>query len=445
MSALSSSAYKGTRDYYPADKRVQNYIFDVWKQVSQRFGYEEYGAPMLEPLEVYTAKSGQELASEQTYTFTDRGNRTVAIRPEMTPSVSRMIAARRQEMAYPARLFSIANFMRYERPQRGREREFWQLNADIFGAEGAHAEAEVITLGYEVMKAFGAHDDMYVIKVNNRKLINFMMAQYLGLDATQAQLMIRLFDRKDKINNEDFRDQAAAIFGEQLASAGLNKIVALLSAKSMGELPAEIRESSAVKEVQELFTLLERAGVKNAMFDITLMRGFDYYTGTVFEFFDLHPENNRSLFGGGRYDGLVGLFGAEPISAVGIAPGLSMTELFLQSHNLVPALPSTTEIYVVVLGDALKGASKLATDLRSEGVNVELDITGRKLDKQLKTAIKKDIPFIVFVGDDELQTEVYPFKDTKSAEEQKLSLERIISSVKDRRRKHTDELDDLFE
>lgn len=445
MSTLSSQPYKGTRDYYPTDKRVQNYIFDVWKNVTMRFGYEEYGAPMLEPLEVYTAKSGQELASEQTYTFTDRGNRTVAIRPEMTPSISRMVAARRQEMAYPARLFSIANFMRYERPQRGREREFWQLNADIFGAEGALAESEIIAMGTQMMKTFGATDDMYVIKINNRKLINYMMAQYLGLDAVQAQLMIRLFDRKDKISNEDFRDQAIDIFGDQAAPAGLSKISALLSAKSMGELPSDIRESSAVKEVQELFTLLERAGVKNAIFDITLMRGFDYYTGTVFEFFDTHPDNNRSLFGGGRYDGLVGLFGAEPISAVGMAPGLTMTELFLQTHKLLPKLPSTTEVYVVVLGDALKGAMKLADELRGEGVNVELDISGRKLDKQLKTAVKKEIPFIVFIGDDELKSEVYPFKDTASSEEQKLSFERIVSGVKDRRRGSVGELDDLFE
>ena len=445
MSSLSSQPYKGTRDYYPADKRVQNYIFAVWKRVSMRFGYEEYAAPMLEPLEVYTAKSGQELASEQTYTFTDRGNRTVAIRPEMTPSISRMVAARRQELAYPARLFSIANFMRYERPQRGREREFWQLNADIFGAEGALPEAEIITMGAQMMKAFGAADDMYVIKINNRKVINFMMAQYLGLDAVQAQLMIRLFDRKDKISNEDFRDQAIEIFGEQTAPAGLAKISALLSAKSMGELPGDIRESSAVREVQELFTLLERAGVKNAIFDITLMRGFDYYTGTVFEFFDTHPDNNRAMFGGGRYDGLVGLFGAEPISAVGMAPGLTMAELFLKTHDLLPKLTSTTEVYVVVLGDALKGAMKLASDLREEGVNVEVDITSRKLDKQLKTAVKKEIPFIIFVGDDELQSEIYPFKDTASASEQKLSFERIVSSVKDRRRKRTDELDDLFE
>lgn len=445
MSTLSSQPYKGTRDYYPEQKRVQNYIFATWHRVSQRFGYEEYGAPLLEPLEVYAAKSGQELAGEQTYTFMDRGNRTVAIRPEMTPSISRMVAARRQEMAYPARLYSIANFMRYERPQRGREREFWQLNTDIFGVEGALPEAEIIAMGAEMLKAFGATDDMFTIKINNRKVINFMMAQYLGLDAIQAQLMIKLFDRKNKISNEDFRDQAIEIFGEQTAPSGLAKISALLSAKNMSELPVEIRDNSAVKEVQELFTLLERAGVKNATFDITLMRGLDYYTGTVFEVFDNHPDNNRSLFGGGRYDGLVGLFGAEPISAVGMAPGLTMTELFLETHKLLPQLSSTTEVYVVVLGDTLKGATKLASDLRSEGVNTELDITGRKLDKQIKTAIKKHIPFMVFVGDDEIAKEIYSFKDTASTEEQKLSFERIVTTVKDRRHKHGDALDELFD
>jgi histidyl-tRNA synthetase len=445
MSTLSSQPYKGTRDYYPAEKRVQNYIFDNWKRVSRSFGYEEYGVPLLEPLEVYAAKSGQELANEQTYTFTDRGGRVVAIRPEMTPSVSRIVAARRQEMAYPARLFNVANYMRYERPQRGREREFWQLNVDIFGVDGALPEAEIITMGTQFLKVFGATDDMFVIKINNRKVINFMMAQYLGLDAVQAQLMIKLFDRKNKISNEDFRDQAIEIFGNQAAPAGLTKISKLLIAKSMGELPEEIRENSAVKEVQELFTLLDHAGVKNATFDITLMRGLDYYTGTVFEFFDTSPDNNRSLFGGGRYDGLVGLFGAEPISAVGMAPGLTMTELFLQTHDLIPKLPSTTEVYVVVLGDTLKGATKLASNLREEGVNVELDITGRKLDKQLKTAVKKDIPFIVFIGEAELKSEVYSFKDTASSEEQKVSFERMVSLVKDRRRKHQDDLDDLFE
>jgi histidyl-tRNA synthetase len=245
MSVLSSQAYKGTRDYYPEDKRVQNYIFSTWKRIAEQYGYEEYGTPLLEPLEVYAAKSGQEIVNEQTYSFTDRGDRQVAIRPEMTPSVSRLVAAKRQEMAYPARLYSIANFMRYERPQRGREREFWQLNVDIFGVDGILADAEIIALGADSLKAFGATAEMYTIKVNNRKVIGEMMDHYLGLDTVQAQLMIKLFDRKSKIAPEAFRDQAIEIFGADAAKDGLAKIAALLSAKTIGELPGELRESDA--------------------------------------------------------------------------------------------------------------------------------------------------------------------------------------------------------
>jgi len=429
MSALSSQPYKGTRDYYPEDKRVQNYIFATWRKISERFGYEEYGAPTLEPLDVYTAKSGQELATEQTYTFTDRGGRIVAIRPEMTPTVSRMVAARRQELPYPARLYSIANFMRYERPQRGREREFWQLNTDIFGVDTIDAEAEIIIMADAILKAFGASDSDFVIKINNRKLINFMMAQYLGLDAVQAQLMVKLFDRKDKIGSVEFADQAREILAE-IADEGIPKIDQLMSAKSMADLPVEIRNSSAVTEVQDLFTLLERAGVKSAIFDITLMRGLDYYTGTVFEVFDTHPDNARALFGGGRYDGLVGLFGAEPISAVGMAPGGTMMENFLTVHMLLPDLSSTTHIYMIVLGDAKRAAGNLAKELREQSINVEVDVTERKLDRQIKTAVKKHIPYLLFVGDEEVLSEVYTLKDTLTLAEQKLNFVDILKLIR---------------
>ena len=418
----------------------------MWRKTAESFGYEEYGAPLLEPLEVYAAKSGDELANEQTYAFTDRGDRQVAIRPEMTPSISRMVAARRQEMAYPARLYSIANFMRYERPQRGREREFWQLNVDIFGVESAQADAEIIRYGYEMLTAFGAKDSMFTIKINNRYVINEVMHQYLGLDEIQSQLMMKLFDRKNKISGEDFRDQAIDIFGQEKAVDGLKKISQLLGVKSFEALPEQLLENEHIQQLKELFTLLASAGVKNAQFDITLMRGLDYYTGTVFEFFDNDPENNRSLFGGGRYDGLVGLFGADPLSAVGFAPGLTTTELFLKSHNLIPELKSTTDVYLVVLGESvLPGADLFARELRKEGVKVELDITLRKIDKQIRTALKKNIPFMVFVGESELKEKIYSFKDTSSSEEQKLSFERIVSQVKDRRRNRKDDLDDLID
>ncbi|MFZ1249869.1 MAG: histidine--tRNA ligase [Candidatus Microsaccharimonas sp.] len=428
MTSLSPQPYKGTRDYYPEEKRVQNYIFETWKKVVERFGYEEYGAPVLENLEIYAAKSGQELVNEQTYTFTDRGGRTVAIRPEMTPSISRMVAARRQELPYPARLFSIANFMRYERPQRGREREFWQLNVDVFGVDSVAADIEIITIADAILKEFGALKGDYVIRINNRKFIHYMMAEYLGLDVVGAQQMTKLFDRRNKITEQDFDEQALLILGEEQAS-DIEKIKQIINAKDIESLPRELQQSNAIDEIKTVFSGLEKAGVDGAVFDASLMRGLDYYTGTVFEAFDTHPDNNRSLFGGGRYDGLVGLFGAEPISAVGMAPGNTMIENFLDVHGLMPKNISKTDLYIVVIGDAVDDARRIAYDLRHDGLNVEVDITGRKLDKQIKTAVKKNIQHILFVGENDADSSEYSLKNVVEETEEKLSLEQIIEKL----------------
>lgn len=429
MNELSPQSYKGTRDFYPSDQRVQNYIFSVWRKVSERYGYEEYSAPLLESLELYAAKSGQELVSEQTYSFVDRGGRTVTIRPEMTPSVSRMVAAKRQEIALPARLYSIANFMRYERPQKGRDREFWQLNVDIFGSDGIQPEAEMIAMAEGIMQEFGARSEDFIIKVNNRKLINFMMAQYFELDGAKATALIKLFDRKNKLTESEFKDQSKEIFDEQF-NEKIEKLENIIKARSMADLPQEIRESSAVGEIQALFTLLERMGVQNATFDITLMRGFDYYTGMVFEVFDANPENTRSLFGGGRYDGLVGLFGVDPISAVGFAPGATTTEDFLRTHDLLPEFVSTTNAYVITLGDFGRESGQLCADLRLAGLNIEQDLTNRKLEKQIKSAVKKQIPYLIFVGEQEVMSGNYTLKNTATEEEQKLNITAIIDLLK---------------
>ena len=420
MTTLSPQPYKGTRDYYPEEKAVQNYIFETWRKTVQSFGYKEYGTPLLEPLDVYMAKSGDELANEQTYAFTDRGGRTVAIRPEMTPSVSRIVAARRQEFAYPARLFSIANFMRYERPQRGREREFWQLNVDMFGSDGVAAEAEVLQLADVLLKGFGATSDMYTIKVNNRKLINFVMANYLGLDEVQSSAMIKLLDRKDKVPAEVFNEQAAIILDN--SQTRIDQLSVLLAARSMADLPESITNSEAVSEVRELFTLLDKLQIESVVFDITLMRGLDYYTGMVFEVADTDPENNRSLFGGGRYDGLVGMFGVEPVSAVGFAPGLTTTELFLRSHKLLPELTPAVDLYVASIGDTALQALQLATELRKDGASVEVDVSGRKFDKLLKTADKKNVTEIVFVGESEVSSGEYRAKNLASGVERTFRL-----------------------
>jgi histidyl-tRNA synthetase len=427
MTTLSSQPYKGTRDYYPEDKRTQNYIFNTWRKVVERFGYEEYGAPILEPIDIYAAKSGQELVNDQTYVFTDRGGRNVAIRPEMTPSISRMVAARRQELAYPARLYSIANFMRYERPQRGREREFWQLNVDVFGVDEVTADIEIITIADKILKEFGGKDGDYIIRVNNRKFITFMMSQYLGLDEVQSQQMTKLFDRRNKITEQDFREQAELIYGYDENSAlpdeRFEKIEQLVKATTVDELPDELKESTALDELRAVFEGLKKADVTAAVFDASLMRGLDYYTGSVFEVFDTHPDNNRSLFGGGRYDGLVGLFGAEPISAVGMAPGNTMIENFLSVRGLIPAQKSLTKVYVVVIDDALDKANLVASKLRFRGINTEVDITNRKIDKKIKTATKKNIEYVLFVGKND--TDVFSLKNLATEEEQKLFIDDI--------------------
>lgn len=434
MTHLSTQTYKGTRDYVGKDMRIRNYIFETWRRAAQSFGYQEYACPLLEPLEMYAAKSGEEIVNEQSYSFHDRGGRVVMIRPEMTPSVSRVVAGRRQELSYPARLYSIANFMRYERPQRGREREFWQLNVDLFGADTVAADAEMIQMGIQMLQTFGATPEMYVVRVNSREVITAMMQQYLGLNDGQTKSMMRLFDKKSKVTAEQFRDEAQAIFmtvDAAGASTGLTKIAQIITARQIQDLPAELRDSPAAQRLDATISMLEDMGYENVLFDCSLMRGFEYYTGIVFEFFDNHPQNNRALFGGGRYDGLVTLFGAEPLSAVGFAPGLTPMELFLASHDLLPTFQTETDVVVIVLGeDAQAGASEVAQKLREEGIMVAVDVTNRKIDKQIKSALKLEVPYLLFIGTQEIAAHSYNLKDVRTATEQTLSFERIVSVIR---------------
>jgi histidyl-tRNA synthetase len=411
------------RDFYPEQQRIQDYIFKVWSKTCESFGYEKYNAPTLEPTELYAGKTSDEIVNDQTYTFTDRGERSVTLRTEMTPSVTRMVAARVQELSYPLRWYSIPNCFRYERPQKGRLREFWQLNVDMFGVAMIDAELEMIKLSDAIMKAFGASDDMYQIKINSRRLTNLLMSDWLELDSDQSMALIRLLDKKDKMSEEDFLDQATQVTGE----AKTDKIKQLLEAKTLADLPEMIKDSDSVKEIQTLFTLLESHDLaKNVVFDISLMRGFDYYTDIVFEVFDTDPENNRSLFGGGRYDDLMSIFGAKSIPSIGFGIGDAMTLEFLQSHKLLPALTPATQVYTVTLGEVLKDAQELADSLRKDGINVAVDNTGRKADKQIKTAIKDNIPYLLFVGEKEVKAKKYILRDTKTQNEQTLDLNEIV-------------------
>lgn len=394
--SLSTQPYKGARDFYPEDKRVQDYMFAKIRQVVKSFGYQEYDAPIIEPLDIYRAKTGDEIVNEQVYSFTDRGGREVAIRPEMTPTVSRMVAGRRQELAYPVRWFSIPNLWRYERPQRGRLREHWQLNVDIFGEAGLVAEHEVILVADSVLKSLGATHDMYEIRINSRVLLNQKVEA--SMPKVEPSHVVRLIDAFDKLDRSEFK-------------AKLDDLV------EMPELLLKFLDGHSSNEnLEQLESLCKKSGI-NVRIVPSLARGFDYYTDIVFEVFDKHPDNNRSMFGGGRYDGLVGLFGVEPVPTVGFGMGDVTLRNFLETHNLLPDIKSDIDAVIVLVGDVYEQIQPIVSELREVGLNVAIDATDRKIASKLNHAEKSGVKNVIFIGESELENRQLKIKNFITGEE----------------------------
>lgn len=403
---LSLEPYKGTRDFYPKDQFIQNYIFSVWKKVCESYGYLEYNASILEETELYKSKSGEEIVNEQTYFFIDRGGRNVTIRPEMTPTVARMVAQKRKELSFPLRWFSIPNLFRYERPQRGRLREHWQLNADMFGVDSIEADVEIISLAYSIMKGFNAKDEDFEIRINDRRA-KLVGIEENSLSEDQKHKIVKLIDKKSKMASEAFSEATKEILGKVI------------------ELSYEETEHT-----KQVIALLNDRGIVNAKFNSSLVRGFDYYTGMVFEVFDTNPENSRSIFGGGRYDDLVSIFGVEKVSGIGFGLGDVTTRDFLETHNLLPEYRPPVKLYICHLEGYIEEANKLAHYIREQGVNVAVDLSDRQVSKQVKTADKESIPYIIVVGEEEVKSEkfkVKSLKDSLETEVKKEDLEKFFN------------------
>jgi histidyl-tRNA synthetase len=387
------------------------------REVAESFGYEEYNASILEPADLYRAKTGEEIVSNETYTFTDRGDREVTLRPEMTPTLARMIAAKRKELQFPIRWYSIPNLFRYEKPQRGRLREHWQLNADIFGVPGIEAEVEVISMASAIMRAFGMKDENFEVRISNRAIINFLLGDVLTLSDDLAHKVSKLIDKKAKMEPHAFA-QALEILIENKSEA----LLSFLGAKSIAELGKLIGQKmlpDAFATTEKLMERLKAVGIQNAVFDLSLMRGFDYYTGPVFEVFDKNPENSRSVFGGGRYDDLLDIFGEAKVPAVGFGAGDVILRDLLETYNLLPEAKSATDLYLCVIGDETRSyAEQFADKLRAKGVNVAVDLTKKKVGDQIRYADKKKIPFIACIGEEEMKTGQLKVKNLKTGEEQ---------------------------
>ncbi|MDP2648942.1 MAG: histidine--tRNA ligase, partial [bacterium] len=409
---VSTESYKGVRDFYPEEQFLQRYLFEHMERVCELFGYEEYSASILEPSELYRSKTSEEIVGEQTYTFTDRGGREVTLRPEMTPTVTRMMAARIRDIPLPARWYSIPNIFRYERPQKGRLREHWQLNADLFGAEGIEADAEIIAVAHGIMRSLGAEERDFEIRVSDRRILDAIYDS-AGIAKDFTAEVTRLLDRRAKI--DDFEKKLADLISHE---------------KKAAQLVAEIERTTSTAYLEELRTQLEHMGVRNMVVDTTITRGFDYYTGMIFEVYDTSEENKRSLFGGGRYDNLLEQFGGESIPAVGFGMGDVTARDFLEAHNLMPSYTPATELMIAVVEkESTAHAIQLAQSLRREDVTVALNFSSKRIGDQVRQADKMKIPFIIAVGAKERESGRYTIKNLASGNEITLPADRIAEHL----------------
>ncbi len=412
---LSTQSYKGVRDFYPEDMAIQRYIFETWAQTAERFGFERYDASILEPAELYKAKGAEneEMVNEQTYTFIDRGEREVTLRPEMTPTVARLVAGKRHELSFPVRWYSIPNLFRYERPQRGRLREHWQLNCDIFGSTDYTTDVEIIALAHQILLDFGATSDMFEIRVNDRRLMEQLYTA-IGVPSEMMPQITRLNDRRRKIDPEEYRSALNEITADETLA---EEVIMMLDRSD---------------DQTDVMVGLAELGITNVAFDKSLARGFDYYTGTIFEVFDVSGENNRSMLGGGRYDNLTGLFGGEPISGIGFGMGDVTMRDFLETHNLIPdAVRSTAPRLMILPMDTPQNlaAQKVAAAVRLAGVSAAVDSSSKKVGKKIADAAARGVAFIIVVGENEVATETYTLKDLATTVEETGPLATLIATI----------------
>jgi histidyl-tRNA synthetase len=421
---LPTAPYRGTRDFLPAEMSVRTQVFGQLYDVIERYGYQRYDGPILEPAEIYEAKSSREIVEQQLYTLTDRGGRRLALRPEMTPSVARIIAGNAGRLQFPARWYSHPNCHRYERPQRGRVREHWQINVDVFGSDSAACEIEFFELIHDLMAAVGATPDMWVLRVNDRILLDAMLTGVVGVNPEAVRDVAGLVDRWEKYPLEKLSADAAGI---GLTDKQFDRLAEVLTAGHavLDEIPAEVKAQSKLMQV------LDSPAADLLTFDPLIVRGFDYYTSTVFEVFDTHPDNRRSLFGGGRYDNLVGLYSAQRIPGLGFGMGDVTLFDFLGTHDLLPSPRTEVDAVVIATEPELADAARtVARGLRGAGVRTSTPLDARKLGKEIQRADKSGARAIVIVGRDDWSAGTVTVRDLASGEQRQVQADTTPAEVR---------------
>jgi histidyl-tRNA synthetase len=406
---------------------VRTQIFEKLYRTVELFGFRRYDGPILESAAIYEAKSGEEIANQQTYRLTDKGGRELALRPEMTPSVARIIAGHQNEIVFPARWYSHVNCHRYERPQRGRVREHWQLNVDIFGSEDPAAEIEIFDLIAALMSALGATASMYVIRVNDRVLVNAALANYVSVNPESLPAVGLVIDRWEKIDPEK-RNEALSELG--LNPNQVDRLEKLISFDLDTYCEAAGHEATSRSRIVNII----RDGLTSAplRFDPLIMRGFDYYTSTIFEVFDLSPNNRRSLFGGGRYDDLASLFTDRKIPGLGFGMGDVTTWNFLENNSLLPKPNLGPDVFVFsTSGDYAPALRRVVRLLRGAGIRTAPALNNASLKSGLKLADRQGVRYSVIIGESEYASNSISLKNMASSNQITIPESELVQRVKE--------------
>jgi len=414
---------KGTRDFYPADMAVQNHIFSAWRRVCARFGFQEYEGPGFEHLELYTGKSGDEIVG-QLYNFKDKGDRDLALRPEMTPTLARLANQLGRDLRKPARWFSLPRLWRYEKQQRGRLREFFQLNMDILGSDSVEADAELVAAACAICEELGLKAGDVVVRISSRRLVSTLLDE---LGCTDKPPVYLALDRREKLPREEFE---AGLRGSGLGDDGIRRLDALFSATSLESVKGIVDSApalAALAELETLFSLLAAHGVADwVRFDPTVVRGLAYYTGVVYEVFDA-GRSLRAIAGGGRYDDLLQKLGGERLPAVGFGMGDVVIAELLREKGLLPSGIPGPDLWLVSLdGDGRKLAT-LAARLRAGGRQMGFSFGGGKVGKQMQAAQENGAKRAVFVGSDRVAPHQVEVKDLATGEQKTVSVEALCT------------------
>ena len=438
---LPTKPLRGMEDYYPSDLRETNWIIDTIRDIADLYSFEEFESPSLEPIEIFSAKSSDELVNEQSFIVEKKEGERLILIPELTPSLARMITAKKQELKKPIRWISVPTCYRYERPQKGRRREFKQINMDILGENSLYADLEIFSIIVDIFSEFGATSKQFQIYFNNRRFIDSVCEIILAVPKEKIPLVYKILDKADKMEDSEYEKFILERFQDEIIIQGIFK---LKEAKNLEDLlnrfediSEDFYDSMGYKELTSFIQLLECAKISEyCTFSPGVVRGLDYYTGIVYEVFDTGKENIRSIFGGGRYDDLLSLFSDEKITGTGFGMGVLMFSLFLKTYNLIPEeireKDYTDTIYIASISeDVSEYALELARMIRAEDFPCIVDYRFSNLKNQLSKANELGVLIVLIIGSKEMEQNEVTIKNMRTEDQGTINISSLIDKIYD--------------